>query len=174
MESNCHRNCLRVSDRKTALRLPAKGCAETEKKRKIQCEINYGKTLMDLFNFGTVSNSSCIFSFVRDGRMCEQWGVYEKPFICPLTPSPRADLCVAGAAVLAFCVLELHAQCSADDDPDSYGCQMQQAAPSSSTTQSPASPTVLQCRKLRSRDTAGGPLHGCFGQRESFRRRKLH
>jgi protein involved in polysaccharide export with SLBB domain len=52
-------------------------------------------------------------------------------------------LCVAGAAVHAFCAIELHAQCSTDDDPDSYGCQMQQAAPSPSATQSPASPTVL-------------------------------
>jgi protein involved in polysaccharide export with SLBB domain len=52
-------------------------------------------------------------------------------------------LCAAGAAVHAFCALELHAQCSADDDPDSYGCQLQQAAPPPSATQSPASPTVL-------------------------------
>ncbi len=52
-------------------------------------------------------------------------------------------LCAAGAVVHAFCALELHAQCSADDDPDSYGCQLQQAAPPPSTTQSQASPTVL-------------------------------
>ena len=38
-------------------------------------------------------------------------------------------VCVTGAAVLAFCELELHAQCSTDDDPDSYGCQSQQAEP---------------------------------------------
>jgi len=50
-------------------------------------------------------------------------------------------LCVAGAAVHTFCTLELQAQCSPDDDPDSYGCQAQQAVPS--TTQSPSSPTVL-------------------------------
>jgi len=54
-------------------------------------------------------------------------------------------LCLACAAVLAFGALELHAQCSAADDPDSYGCQSQQAAPS--TTQSPASPTVLSMQE---------------------------
>jgi protein involved in polysaccharide export with SLBB domain len=62
-------------------------------------------------------------------------------------------LCVAGAAVHAFCALELHAQCSAGDDPDSYGCQMQQAAPSPSTTQSPASPTVLTMQETPQRGT---------------------
>jgi protein involved in polysaccharide export with SLBB domain len=60
-------------------------------------------------------------------------------------------LCVTGAAVHAFCALELHAQCSTDDDPDSYGCQMQQAAPSPSTTQSPASPTVLTMQETPQR-----------------------
>jgi protein involved in polysaccharide export with SLBB domain len=44
------------------------------------------------------------------------------------------------AAVLAFGAPALHAQCS-DDDTDSYVCQSQKAVPS--TTQSPASPTVL-------------------------------
>ena len=62
-------------------------------------------------------------------------------------------LCVAGAAVHAFCVLELHAQCSADDDPDSYGCQMQQAAPPPSATPSPASPTVLTMQETTQRGT---------------------
>jgi protein involved in polysaccharide export with SLBB domain len=56
-------------------------------------------------------------------------------------------LCAAGVAVHTFCALDLHAQCSADDDPDSYGCQLQQAAPSPSTTQSPASPTVLSMQE---------------------------
>jgi protein involved in polysaccharide export with SLBB domain len=52
-------------------------------------------------------------------------------------------LCLVGAAVLAFGTPELHAQCSAYDDPDLYECQLQQAAPLPSTTQSPASPAVL-------------------------------
>jgi len=62
-------------------------------------------------------------------------------------------LCVAGAAVHTFCALELHAQCSANDDPDSYGCQMQQAAPSPSATQSPASPTVLTMQETPQQGT---------------------
>jgi protein involved in polysaccharide export with SLBB domain len=45
-------------------------------------------------------------------------------------------LSIAGAAVLAFHAPQLHAQCSAEDDPDSYGCPLQQAAPSHSATQS--------------------------------------
>ena len=51
-------------------------------------------------------------------------------------------LWVAGAAFLAFCTTESHAQCSADDDPDSFGCQLQQAAPPSSSSQSQSAPTV--------------------------------
>src|ERR1035437_9549018 len=51
-------------------------------------------------------------------------------------------LWVAGAAFLAFCTTESHAQCSADDDPDSFGCQLQQAAPPSSSRQSQSAPTV--------------------------------
>jgi protein involved in polysaccharide export with SLBB domain len=62
-------------------------------------------------------------------------------------------LCVAGATAHAFCALELHAQCSTDDDPDSYGCQMQQAAPSPSAAQSPASSTVLTMQETSQRGT---------------------
>lgn len=46
-------------------------------------------------------------------------------------------------AVLAFCAPSLLAQCFADDDPDSYGCQLQQDAPSSSTASSQASSAML-------------------------------
>jgi len=60
-------------------------------------------------------------------------------------------LCIAGAAVHAFCALESHAQCSPDDDPDSYGCQTQQAVPS--TTQSPSSPTVLTMQETPQQGT---------------------
>ncbi len=62
-------------------------------------------------------------------------------------------LCVAGAAVHAFCALELHAQCSSNDEPDSFDCQMQQAAPSPSATQSPSSPTVLTMQETSQRGT---------------------
>ena len=51
-------------------------------------------------------------------------------------------LSVAGAGVLVFCVPHVRAQCSAEDNPDSYGCQLQQAAPPPSTTSSPASPDM--------------------------------
>jgi protein involved in polysaccharide export with SLBB domain len=62
-------------------------------------------------------------------------------------------LCVAGAVVHAICTLELHAQCSPDDDPDSYACQMQQAAPSPSATSSPALPTVLTMQETPQQGT---------------------
>jgi protein involved in polysaccharide export with SLBB domain len=62
-------------------------------------------------------------------------------------------LCFVVASVHAFCALELHAQCSADDDPDSYGCQMQQAAPSPSATPSPAAPTVLTMQETPQQGT---------------------
>jgi len=52
-------------------------------------------------------------------------------------------LCFAAATVLALCASELLAQCSTENDPDSYGCQIQQVSPLSSATQSPTSPTVL-------------------------------
>ena len=71
-----------------------------------------------------------------------------------LSPFRRLiTLCVASAAVYAFCALELHAQCSADDDPDSYSCQMQQSAPPPSATQSPASPTVLSMQETPQKST---------------------
>jgi protein involved in polysaccharide export with SLBB domain len=46
---------------------------------------------------------------------------------------------VAVVAVFALCVPHVRAQCSAEDNPDSYGCQLQQAAPLTSTIPSPTS-----------------------------------
>jgi protein involved in polysaccharide export with SLBB domain len=43
---------------------------------------------------------------------------------------------IVGAAVLVLCAPRLRAQCSAGDDPDSFGCPMQQPSVSSSTTYS--------------------------------------
>jgi protein involved in polysaccharide export with SLBB domain len=54
----------------------------------------------------------------------------------------RALLLSVAIAVLVFCVPYMRAQCSAEDNPDSYGCQLQQAAPPPSTTSSPASPDM--------------------------------
>jgi len=62
-------------------------------------------------------------------------------------------LCAAVVIAHAFCALELRAQCSADDDPDSYDCQMQQTAPPPSVTQSPASPTVLTMQETPQQST---------------------
>jgi polysaccharide biosynthesis/export protein len=56
-------------------------------------------------------------------------------------------LCFAGAACLAFNSPALRAQCSGDQDPSSVDCQMQQTAPPTSTTLSPASPTVLSMQE---------------------------
>ena len=67
----------------------------------------------------------------------------------------RASLFLAaGAALVAFCPSQLHAQCSGDDTSDSYGCQLQQAAPLPSTTESPASPAVLTVQEQPHPETA--------------------
>jgi protein involved in polysaccharide export with SLBB domain len=49
---------------------------------------------------------------------------------------------IACAAVFAICASVSHAQCSAQDESDSYNCQLQ-GSPLPSATQSTASPTVL-------------------------------
>lgn len=68
------------------------------------------------------------------------------------------QLCIAGAALLAFCAPQLGAQCSTEDDPESYGCQMQQAAPVSSTTPSAASPAVLSMQETPQQATPRADL----------------
>jgi len=50
---------------------------------------------------------------------------------------------VACAAILVFLARPLYAQCSSEDDPDSFGCQLQKSAPTASTNQFPASSNVL-------------------------------
>ena len=62
-------------------------------------------------------------------------------------------LCAASAAAVAFCAPQSRAQCSAEDDPESYGCQLQQVAPTPSTTQSPASPAVLTMQETPQQGT---------------------
>ncbi len=61
---------------------------------------------------------------------------------------------VAGATVIACCPSALRAQCSGDDAANSYGCQLQQASPLPSTTQSPGSPTVLTMQEQPQQGTA--------------------
>jgi protein involved in polysaccharide export with SLBB domain len=60
---------------------------------------------------------------------------------------------IAGAVCLLYCAPALRAQCSSDDDPDSYDCQMQQSAPLPSTMQSSASPTVLSMQQPQGQGT---------------------
>ncbi len=62
-------------------------------------------------------------------------------------------LCAASAAAVAFCAPQSRAQCSAEDDPESYGCQLQQVVPTPSTTQSPASPAVLTMQETPQQGT---------------------
>ncbi len=50
---------------------------------------------------------------------------------------------VALGSMLTFATPVLHAQCSSDDNQDSFGCQLQQAAPLPSTAPSAASSAVL-------------------------------
>jgi protein involved in polysaccharide export with SLBB domain len=62
-------------------------------------------------------------------------------------------LWVTGAAILTTCAPDLRAQCSAEDDPDSYACRMQQAAPLSSTPQSQESPAMLTTKEQSQQET---------------------
>jgi protein involved in polysaccharide export with SLBB domain len=70
--------------------------------------------------------------------MKKQWGVMRNPSsVCPV--SPVAGLVWLGlSSVLVFSTAALHAQCAGGDDPDSLGCQDQQASPSPAAA-SPAS-----------------------------------
>src|ERR1035437_9388749 len=120
---------------------------ERRRRENRQREIDYGKTLMNLSELGTGQISLCIFPFVSlDG--CVNNGASMRNHSSARSSLRRAMLLwAAGAAVLAFRTPELHAQCSGEDDPDSFGCQMQQAASLPSTTRSPASPAVLSMQE---------------------------
>src|ERR1035437_2690853 len=128
---------------------------ERERRSKVNRprEIDYGKTLTDLFDFGTVSFSSCNISFVLPDRRVNNRASMRNHSSFRSLLRRVLMLCVAGVAVLAFGAIELRAQCSPDDDPESYNCQVQQAAPPPSTTQSPASPTVLSMRETSQQGT---------------------
>src|ERR1035437_7980599 len=107
---------------------------ERERRSKVNRprEIDYGKTLTDLFDFGTVSISYCNISFVLpDRRVNNRASMRNHSFFRSLLR--RVLMLCAAAAVLACGAIELRAQCLPDDDPESYGCQVQQAAPPSST-----------------------------------------
>jgi len=76
--------------RKAALRLAANGCVRTGKRRKPSAS---GRLWEDTYGPVQFRNSAHLLAhfFVRStGSMCEQWGVYEKPFICPPSPSSSA------------------------------------------------------------------------------------
>jgi len=97
---------------------------------------------MVLFSFGTALNLFCIFSSgATVGCENNRASMRNHSSSCSL---PRRILLLpfAGVAVLVFCVPNARAQCSAEENPDSYSCQLQQAAPLSSTTSSPASPDM--------------------------------
>jgi protein involved in polysaccharide export with SLBB domain len=102
---------------------------------------------MRLSEFGTARLSSCIFPFVPlDGYVNN--GASMRNHSSARSSLRRAMLlCFAGAACLAFNSPALRAQCSSGEDPSSVDCQMQQTAPPTSTTRSPASPTVLSMQE---------------------------
>jgi hypothetical protein len=75
----------------TALRLPANERMRTEKKRKPLAQNQIWEDPHKTVQFRNKTNILLHF-FVRSAaRMCEQWNVYEKPFICSLTPLPHDD-----------------------------------------------------------------------------------
>jgi len=63
-------------------------------------------------------------------------------------------LCFAGAAIFTFGAPQSNAQCPGEDAVNSYGCQLEQAAPLPSSTQSPGSPTVLTMQEPARQGTA--------------------
>lgn len=104
---------------------------------------------MVLFDFGTGTDLSCIF-LLGQTVGCENNGSSMRNHSSACSLLRRMLLLpVAGVAVLVFCVAHVRAQCSTEDNPDSYGCQLQQAAPLSSTTSSPASPGSPQLQTPR-------------------------
>ena len=109
---------------------------------------------MGLFDFGTGQLVRLIFPFVPPEE-CVNNGASMRNHSSALLSLRRAMLLsVAGAAVIAFCPSQSRAQCSGDDTADSYGCQLQQAAPLPSTTQSSASPAVLTMQEQPQPGTA--------------------
>ena len=62
-------------------------------------------------------------------------------------------LYVAGVTLLACPPPQLNAQCSSDGGADSFGCELQQTAPSSSSPSSSGSPTVLTMEQQTQRST---------------------
>ncbi len=65
---------------------------------------------------------------------------------------------VAGAAVLVLCTPQLRAQCSAEDDPDSFGCSLQQPSASSSTTSSGQSQSMPTMQPLAQQGISAADL----------------
>jgi len=108
---------------------------------KRQCRNNYGKTLTVLFNFGTMLNCFCIFT-LGSTVGCENNGASMRNHSSASSLLRRSLLLSVAVIVLVACMPYMRAQCSPEDNPDSYSCQLQQAAPSPSTTQSPASPDM--------------------------------
>ena len=64
--------------------------------------------------------------------------------LLPSSLRRKTVLWIACVAVLAFRAPELRAQCSVEDDPDSFNCQLRQVSPLSSTTPSPASLSIQE------------------------------
>ena len=98
---------------------------------------------MGLSDFGTEVHSSSVFPFIPHVECVNNGATMRNHSSTPSIHCRAAFLLVAGAAVIALCAPQLHAQCSGEDTADSYGCQLQQAAPLPSTTQSAGSPAVL-------------------------------
>ncbi len=88
---------------------------------------------MGLSNFGTELISSCIFPFAPPDEYVNNGASMRNHSSARSCLRRVMLLWVAGAAVLAFCAPRLRAQCSAEDDPDSLACQLQQDAPPSSS-----------------------------------------
>jgi protein involved in polysaccharide export with SLBB domain len=105
-----------------------------------------------VFNFGTATFCLCIFSFIPPTGCVNNGASMRNHSSAPSCLRRVMLLSVAGAAALAFLAPQLRAQCSAEDDPDSYGCQLQQAAPL--MTQSPESSAAQTMQDSQQQGTA--------------------
>jgi protein involved in polysaccharide export with SLBB domain len=152
---------------------------ERRRREKRQAEIDYGKTLMVLSDFGTLRPFSGIFPSVSGSTYVNNWASMRnhscfRPCLCRAILLPAA-----GLALLALSAIPLHAQCS-EDDPDSFGCQMQQAAPQPSTTQSSGSPAVLTLQQqtqqgsLRSDRSNEASADNSLSSEPSYTEESLH
>jgi protein involved in polysaccharide export with SLBB domain len=100
-----------------------------------------------LSDFGTVAITYRIIPFFSTGKCVNNGASMRNLPSVRLCLSLSVRPWIVSAAILASSALPLSAQCSSEDDPDSFGCQLQKSAPLPSATQSSGSATELNMQE---------------------------